>query len=86
MEQPKLDVVDALEIAVDQAIAVCDGDTRAALRAAIVASSFLQSEVDRLTHDVSVGFMRGKVPPARKASEKVDEWREVLDGKDEPGA
>jgi hypothetical protein len=36
---------DGLEAAVDQAIAVCDGDPRAAVRALIVANTHLESEI-----------------------------------------
>ena len=77
MAEPKAEEPDPLEVAVDQAVAICDGDTRAALKAALVANGFLESEVQRLTHAVSVGFMRGRVTPSRKASEKLEEWREI---------
>jgi len=36
---------DGLEAAVDEAIAVCDGDQRAAVRALIVANNHLESEI-----------------------------------------
>ncbi len=36
---------DGLEAAVDQAIAACGGDMRAAVRALIVANNFLESEL-----------------------------------------
>jgi hypothetical protein len=75
MAEPQPEIPDALELAANQAIAICDDDVCAALRAALVANSFLQSEVERLTHAVSVGYMRGKVSPARQASEKVAEGR-----------
>ena len=75
--EAKPNAPDTLEIAVDQAIAIYDGNVRAALKAALVANTFLESEVQRLTHAVSVGFMRGKV--ARKAAEKLEEWREIAD-------
>jgi hypothetical protein len=35
---------DGLEAAVDQAIAVCDGDMRSTIRALIVANEYLESE------------------------------------------
>jgi hypothetical protein len=79
MAEPKSDAPDPLETAVQQAIALCDGDLHAALRAALVANSFLTAEVERLTHAVSFGFMRGR-STARRASEKLDDWREVLSG------
>jgi hypothetical protein len=39
---------DRLEAAADEAIAVCGGDVRAALKAMIVANEFLESEVSEL--------------------------------------
>jgi hypothetical protein len=80
MAEPKPDTSDPLEFAVEEAIALCDGDVRAALRAALVANSFLAAEVERLTQAVSFGFIRGR-STARRASEKVDDWREISSGK-----
>ena len=51
---------DGLEAAVDHAIAVCDGDTRAGVRALIVANNFLESEVAELTKAVSHAYRRGR--------------------------
>ena len=51
---------DRLEAAVDQAIAVCDGDVRAALKAMIVANEFLESEVCELMQAVSQAYVRGR--------------------------
>ena len=68
---------DPIEEAVDQAIAVCDGDARAALRAALVYNEFLERKIDLMRGMVSSGFTRGKISPARAASEKLDEWREI---------
>jgi acyl dehydratase len=72
----------ALEREVDEAVAICNGDVRAALRAALVASAFLDEELERLAQAVSVGFMRGKFPAARRASDKVDDWREISSATD----
>ena len=44
---------DELEAAVDQAIAACDGDLRAAVRALIVANEYLETEVGELMKAVS---------------------------------
>ena len=52
---------DDLELAVDATVAACDGDMRAAMRALVVANSFLYGEVDRLQSLVSSGFARGKL-------------------------
>ena len=54
--------IDRLEEATEQAIAVCFGDVRAALKAVIAANEHLQAAV-------SSGYSRGKfepVPPDRK--------------------
>jgi hypothetical protein len=57
----------ALEAATDQAIAACDGDSRAAVRALIVVTGFhearlqaLSQEIAGLTAAVSRGFARGR--------------------------
>ena len=59
-EQP-----DDLDPAVNAAIAACDGDPRATIRALIVANSFLTEQVDTLTkeldwawHWISPGYTR----------------------------
>jgi len=51
---------DGLEAAVEQAIAVCDGDMRAAVRALIVANNFLESEISELMKAVSHAYTRGR--------------------------
>ena len=55
---PKED--DELEAAVDQAIAACDGDMRAAIRALIVANDYLETEVGELMKAVSRAYVRGR--------------------------
>jgi hypothetical protein len=52
---------EALEAEVEEAIAVCGGDVRAALRTTLIANTFLESEIDRLKAQVSTGFARGRV-------------------------
>lgn len=51
---------DGLEAAVDQAIAVCDGDMRAAVRALLVANNHLESEIAELMRAVSHAYARGR--------------------------
>jgi len=51
---------DGLDAAVEQAIAVCDGDMRAAVRALIVANNFLESEISELKKAVSHAYTRGR--------------------------
>ena len=53
-----------LEAEVDDAIATCGGDVRAALRATLIANT----EIERLTEAVSTGFARGRM---RKAPQRV---------------
>ena len=48
-----------LEAAVDQAIAACDGDLRATIRALIVANDYLENEVAELMKAVSHAYARG---------------------------
>jgi hypothetical protein len=52
-----------LEAAVDEAIAACGGDLRAAIRALIVANNFLESEVSELMKAVSHAYTRGVFRP-----------------------
>jgi hypothetical protein len=49
-----------LESAVDQAIATCDGDLRATIRALIVANNYLETEVAELMKAVSRAYVRGR--------------------------
>jgi hypothetical protein len=58
--QPNLNDADELEVAVDQAIAACGGDTRAAIRALILANEFLENEVSELMKAVSHAYVRGR--------------------------
>ena len=51
---------DGLEAAVDQAIAACDGDLRATIRALIVANDYLETEVAELMKAVSRAYVRGR--------------------------
>jgi hypothetical protein len=56
---------DTLESDVDEAIALCDGDVRAALRAALVYNMFLERKLEYLRGQISTGFARGQIckPP-----------------------
>jgi hypothetical protein len=58
--QPKSEEHDELEAAVDQAISACGGDTRAAIRALIVANDYLETEVGELMKAVSRAYARGR--------------------------
>ena len=58
--QPTPLAEDELEAAIDQAIAACDGDLRAAIRAPIVANNFLECEIGELMKAVSHAYTRGR--------------------------
>jgi hypothetical protein len=49
-----------LDAAVDQAVAACDGDMRATIRALILANNYLESEVSELMKAVSHAYVRGR--------------------------
>ena len=51
---------DGLEASVDEAIAACGGDPRAAVRALIVANNLLVSEIADLKKAVSHAYTRGR--------------------------
>jgi hypothetical protein len=59
------EIAASLEAEVDEAIATCGGDVRAALRATLIANAYLETEVERLTEAASTGFARGRLPPQR---------------------
>ena len=78
MTEPAHNVPDGLESDVDAAIALCDGDMRAALRAVLVYNHFLEHELEAARALVSFGYACGKISPARAASKKLDDWREIF--------
>jgi len=57
------------EAEVDEAIATCGGDVRAALRATLIANAYLEAEIERLTESISIGFARGRI---RKTIQRVN--------------
>jgi hypothetical protein len=61
------DALALLEAEVEEAIALCGGDERAALRATLITNAYLEGEVERLTEAISTGFARGRMrkPPQR---------------------
>ena len=59
VERSKEEYAEAIEVEVEEAIGLCGGDVRAALRATLLANAFLESEVERLSAQVSAGFVRG---------------------------
>jgi hypothetical protein len=68
---------DNLEASIEAVIAACDGDPRAAVRALLIANSYLEAEVERLARAVSPGFVRGLVrsepPPGLRGITKPEQ-------------
>jgi hypothetical protein len=80
MAEPARKPVDELERETDAAIAVCDGDTRAALQAALVYVAFLERKLERFRGMISSGYGRGRVRrPAKSARELVAEREPVAE-------
>jgi len=51
---------DRYEVAVDEAIAACGGDLRAALKALLIANEFLEHQLESISVQVSNGYARGR--------------------------
>ncbi len=81
---PSEDPVQVLEAEVQQAIDLCNGDIRAALRATLIANVFLEAEVERLSAAVSTGFSRGKIRRRLKAEDGTRKIMKCDERKDEP--
>jgi hypothetical protein len=60
-----------VEADVDEAIATCGGDVRAALRATLIANAYLEAEIERLTEAISTGFARGRIRNAPQRVKKI---------------
>lgn len=52
--------LERLDAATDQAIAMCGGDMRSAIRALILANEYLEFEACELMKEVSRAYKRGK--------------------------
>jgi hypothetical protein len=55
-----IDPATTLDAEVDDAISLCGGDARAALRATLLANAFLEAQVERLSEVASAGLSRQK--------------------------
>ena len=53
----------AVDADVHQAIELCNGDVVQALRAALIANTFLMEENERLKAQTSAGFVRRRLEP-----------------------
>jgi len=68
-DSPEPDPIEQLEAEIDEAISLCGGDVRAALRATLIANAYVEAEIERLTKAVSSGFSRGRIRrPAKPRS------------------
>lgn len=57
---------------VEEAIRLCDGDARAALRATLVANAFLERSLEEVLEMISAGYGRGKVRVVTKAKREAE--------------
>ncbi|WP_291844156.1 hypothetical protein [Bradyrhizobium sp.] len=57
---PRPAASDELEAAIDDAISACGGDSRATIRALLVANEYLEAEVGELMKAVSHAYARGR--------------------------
>jgi hypothetical protein len=78
--EPAATSPDPLETVVDAAIAVCDGDMRAALRAALIYNEFLERKLEMMRGMISSGYTRGQVAPGRQAADQLEKWRDISSG------
>jgi hypothetical protein len=60
-KKPEAEAAALRETEVDEAIATCGGDVRAALRATLIANAYLEAEIERLTKAISTGFARQRI-------------------------
>ena len=61
MPATALQKTDRYETATEQAITACGGDIRAALKAALIAMTMMESELSDVYASISHGFTRGKL-------------------------
>jgi hypothetical protein len=52
---------DPYEVAAEEAIAACDGDIRAALKAALIAMVMLEADMRQIAHATSRGYSRSRL-------------------------
>jgi hypothetical protein len=86
---PETDQTAVLEDDVEETIALCGGDARAALKSALIANAFLQTEIERLAAAASTGFARGRIRSAkngRGASSDHSHQHQQAEGLPQPDA
>jgi hypothetical protein len=76
MTEPAQGALKTLESDLDAAIALCDGDVRGTTCSAGL-NQLLERELGTVGAMVSAGYARHKISPARGASKKLDDWREL---------
>ncbi len=59
MSEPESKERDEFEAATDEAIALCGGDARAAVKALLIANAFLEDELAMAAPAVSYGYSKG---------------------------
>ena len=71
LQKSEAETAALLEAEVDEAIASCGGDVRAALRATLIANRYLEATIERLTQAISTGFARGRMRRASQLMKKI---------------
>jgi hypothetical protein len=71
-ETVQFDPAAQLEAEIKEAIALCGGDVVAALRATLIANTYLQGEVDRLEASASCGFARRRRQRTSNVAERTE--------------
>jgi hypothetical protein len=66
---PSLSSAADLDAGADQAIAACWGDPRETAKVLLVATGFLEAQLQELRSKVSTGYARGRLPSARDRKE-----------------
>jgi len=77
--QPKPGLSDPIEVSdedVDEVVAICEGDLRAAIRALLVENEFLSRLLAIAQQEMSWGYVRGR--PSRAMKEAEQEGGSIL--------
>ena len=64
---PDINTAVDLEAQVEEAVALCGGDVRAALQSALVANAFLEVQIDCLSAATSAGYVRRRLRSSQES-------------------
>ncbi len=66
MAEAALELAPIIDLEVEEALGICEGDPIKALRITLIANAFLEAQVDELKAQISTGFGRQKINKAKK--------------------